>query len=476
MVMRRVIGLVGITLFFLLVASGVVLWLSLPRVVEVSPADGAVDAPGNVELRIRFSRPMQPQSVLDHLTIQPPAPGKFVWESNQLLVFTPEQPWLPGATIQVALRPGAQAQDFPALRLNELRSWSFTIRQPRLAFLYPSDGAANIYVRETTGGENRFLTNMITGVLDFTVDPSGEFIYFSLRNPRGGSDLYQLDISEQFRPLPQAETAAAPPPPEMIVECSPAQCRAPTVAPGGDYLAYERTLLTAQGEAIKPQVWLLPLSQPAAARQVGDPEHTALQPTWSPQGWLTFYDSDAAAFIVVDAQGNEQMRFTNQTGQPGDWQPEGQAFVAPEIFFLDANVSPSLGLERLADSHLLMYNLPGGEPRDLTREEGVEDVAPAFSPDGTRLAFARKFLDTRRWTPGRQLWLMDLAQQRAQPLTEEDIYNHFDFAWSPAGDRLAFVRFNQSLLTEPPEIWVLDLASGEQTQIIVGGYAPQWIP
>ena len=450
--------------------------MSLPRVVEISPADEAVDISAGAELRIRFSRPMQPQSVLDQLTIQPPTPGKFTWESNQLLIFTPEQPWPSGATIQVELRPGAQAQGFPALRQNELRSWSFTIRQPRLAFLYPSDGAANIYVREPSGGENRFLTNLIAGVLDFTVDPSGELIYFSLRNPQGGSDLYQLDISEQFRPATQAETASAPLQPEMIVACSPAQCRSPAVAPNGDYLPYERTLLTAQGEAIKPQVWLLPLSQPDAARQVGDPEHVALQPSWSPQGWLTFYDPDAAAFIVVDVQGKEQMRFTNQTGQPGDWQPEGQTFVAPEIFFLDANVSSSLGLERLADSHLLMYSLSGGEPRDLTREEGIEDIAPAFSPDGTRLAFARKFLDARRWTPGRQLWLIDLAQQQAHPLTEDDIYNHFDFAWSPAGDRLAFVRFNQSLLTEPPEVWVLDLSSGEQVQIIVGGYAPQWIP
>ncbi len=474
--MRRYFGLAGATLILLLIAGGVILWLSLPRVVSVSPADGAVDEPAGVELRLRFSRPMQPQSVLERLTIQPPMPGKFTWENGQLLIFAPEQPWPSGATIQVELGPGAIAEGFPALRLNEPHSWSFAIRQPRLAFLYPSDGAANIYVRESSSGENRYLTNMIAGVLDFTVDSSGESIYFSARNPQGGSDLYQLNISGQFRSSTEAETASAPPQPKVIVACSPAQCRSPAVSPGGDYLAYERTLLTAQGEAIKPQVWLLPLSQPGEAIQVGDAEHAALQPSWSPQGWLTFYDSDAAAFIVLDTQGNQQARFANQTGQPGDWQPEGQAFIAPEIFFLDANVSSSLGLERLADSHLLMYSLPGGEPRDLTREEGIEDIAPAFSPDGTRLAFARKFLDARRWTPGRQLWLMDLEQQQAHPLTDDGIYNHFDFAWSPAGDRLAFVRFNQSSLTEPPEIWVLDLASGEQAQIIVGGYAPQWIP
>ena len=36
----------------------------------------------------------------------------------------------------------------------------------------------------------------------------------------------------------------------------------------------------------------------------------------------------------------------------------------------------------------------------------VEDVSPVFSPDGKWIAFARRYLDPLRWTPGRQVWLM----------------------------------------------------------------------
>ena len=130
----------------------------------------------------------------------------------------------------------------------------------------------------------------------------------------------------------------------------------------------------------------------------------------------------------------------------------------------------------MANSHLLLFDWQQDTVQDLTPEETMEDTSPAFSPDGESLAFARKFLDISRWTPGRQLWLEHLGSQEEGPLTDEPLYNHFEFTWSPAGDRLAYVRFNQSVLTEPPEIWLIDPITKQAEQLVVGGYSPQWIP
>jgi Tol biopolymer transport system component len=125
---------------------------------------------------------------------------------------------------------------------------------------------------------------------------------------------------------------------------------------------------------------------------------------------------------------------------------------------------------------LLLHDWQTNTTRDLTQQEGIEDAAPAFAPDGASLAFARKYLDPQRWTPGRQLWLMRLAENVARPLTADPVYHHFDFAWSPDGGWLAYVRFNQTALTEPPEIWITQPLTGQTNLIIRGGYAPQWIP
>jgi hypothetical protein len=283
--------------------------------------------------------------------------------------------------------------------------------------------------------------------------------------------------------------------PETVLSCPQAQCRSVEVSPNGDFLAFERLALPDSVEPVPTRVWILPLGEPGEPFLAGDPDHQTLQPAWSSNGLLAFYDTAEAAFIITEpgAGVGERARFPNQTGQPGDWQPGGAIYAAAEIFFLDPNTSSVLqNLERLADSHLLLYVIDNGETQDLTQLEGIEDVGPAFSPDGAYLAFGRKFLDVRQWSPGRQLWLMRLADGEAFQLINDPLYNHYDFAWSPAGDRLAFVRFNQSLLTEPPEVWTIDLVSavadtsatgetntaapGAARQIITGGYAPQWLP
>jgi len=96
------------------------------------------------------------------------------------------------------------------------------------------------------------------------------------------------------------------------------------------------------------------------------------------------------------------------------------------------------------------------------------------------LAFARRYLDIARWTPGRQIWLLpilsDGAPGQAFSLTDDPYFTHYDLAWSPESDRLAFVRFNQTTLNDPPEIWMVDLETFQENRLVVGGFSPQWIP
>jgi Tol biopolymer transport system component len=230
-----------------------------------------------------------------------------------------------------------------------------------------------------------------------------------------------------------------------------------------------------------PQVWLLHLAAerdkaPPVLELVGDPAHQTLQPEWSLTGLLAFYDTQAEAYLVVKPGEGEVARFSNQTGQSGAWQPDGQAYVAPEILYLDPNVSAWLtDLQSLAGSHLFRYYLDGSK-EDLTQIEVMEDTAPVFSLDGEYLAFARKFLDVKLWTPGRQLWLMNMTSGETSQWTNAPLYNHYDFAWSPRGDQLAYVRFNQTVLTEPPEIWLIDIDTRLQSRLVQEGYAPQWVP
>ncbi|HLA96828.1 MAG TPA: Ig-like domain-containing protein [Anaerolineales bacterium] len=447
------------------------LWAS-PSLEGFSPADGALDVPAGAALRLTFSRPMDADSVAAHLTSQPAVKGNFTWEEDTL-VFTPDQPWPSGGVVQVSLRPGARAAGFLPLPLRGAYAWAFTIGMPRLVYLYPANGPAELYALNLLNGAIRQLSDVPGSVLDFDVAPSGNEVYFNSDEGAGGTAIYRLDMQT-------GETT-------RLFGCPQALCRYPQISPQGDLLAYERTGLSPGSPPAYPQIWLLPLIRGASGEEVetgeptlaGEAGHQTQQPVWSSDGHLAYFDASRSAFIILETARGERVMFPSQTGIPGDWSPDGESYVIPEISDEPLN-DPELlpELESIPTSHLFSLNPQDGSRLNISREANVEDASPAFSPDGSLLAFTRKFLEVERWTPGRQLWLMRPDGSQARPLTQDANFNHYDLAWSPLGGRLAYVRFNKDALIEPPEIWLIDLASQDPrpSRLITGGYAPQWMP
>jgi Tol biopolymer transport system component len=305
-------------------------------------------------------------------------------------------------------------------------------------------------------------------VQDYSTTRDGKSIFFNTSLGNGGSIIYRLD-------RPDGK-------PQVLFTCPDAQCRYPYVSPGGDYLAYERTDLSASGQAGVPRVWLLQLPPnggpevtPRAAVLVGPSDHRTQQPQWSTKGLLTYYDYTDAAFVVQDVQSREVARFPSQTGIPGEWDAQGDRYVFPEIYSNEISDPNLTGLENIPSSRLLEYYLDGTQV-DLTQADDVEDSSPVYMPDGSKLYFARKFLDIQRWTPGRQIWRMNADGSGAIAMTDEPYHNHYDLAWSPDGAHLAYVRFNKDALTEPPELWMMDADGSNATRLVTSGYLPQWIP
>jgi Tol biopolymer transport system component len=466
----------GLSIFVLtLVLVLLVLWQA-PRVIAIYPEIGAEAVPASSSLRIAFSRPMQPKSVNGRLVIQPETPGTYQLEGTTL-TFTPDQPWRSGETVQVMLSSGARAAGFFSLPVLRSQTWSFSIGNPRLLFLSPADGPANLYLLDLQKNESQQLTSSAGGLTGFDVNYKGDVVYFSARQGQGNSAIFRLNLLSEIT-LGEAE---------IILDCPKAACTAPRISPDGKLLAYERTAALENGQPSYPQVWMaeipaqevdqnsgdIPALQPTLA---GDPQNQTYLPAWSPGGQLTYYDTQKKGFVVLDPTSGERTLFANQTGEPGSWHANNRDYVAAEISYTNPDQPGATSAEILTNSHLILYNRSDGSTTDLTINELIEDASPAFSPDGAYLAFARRFIDMTRWTPGRQLWVMLSSGGDARPMTDDPFYNHYDIAWHPNERQLAYVRFNQSAITEPPEIWLMDIISNRNQQIFIGGYAPQWIP
>ncbi len=461
--------------------------LRTPRLLSTSPVDGAANIAAGAPLRLVFSQTMRPDDITSRLSFQPPVRGAFSWEGSTL-VFNPSQPWPGGALVKVRLDSGARAAGLLPFAMNRAYSWSFRIGAPRLAYLYPANAAADLYLMNPITAETRRLTNFPNGVLDFDVSASGSAIFFSAANDQTGSDLYRLDLA-----VPESGAPAASPPaasatplaasqPQLLLSCGADLCRYPRLSPLGNFMAYERKAAPGGISTGYPQVWLQEMDlqgHPANTGPVpaGEVQHQTLQPQWSPSNLLTFYDSTQQEFVILEPVHGGTTRFPNQTGQAGSWDPTGEEFVAQEISFPETAVpTTTTGMESFASSHLMRFNRLDGSVLDLTQDDRIEDASPAYSPDGVFIALGRKYLDTVHWSPGRQIWLMLANGKDAHPLTDDPDFNYFDFAWHPDNDQIAAVRFNQTSPTDLPEIWLVNPINTQAVQLIIGGYSPRWIP
>ena len=443
----------------IVIVAGMVLFVraNLPSLETVKPNDGETHVAATSPLVITFSEEMQPDTVPQNLQIEPPMQGDFSWEDNTL-TFTPAESWPSGAMITVTIKAGARSTlGLPLLR-NQL--WSFSISPPLLVYLWPSNGPANLYAIDLTENIASQLTVQPNGILAYDISADGTQIYYSSRLTIRNSAIFRLDrVDGSIR---------------QVLNCVDILCNFPQLSPDGRYLAYTRSPSNLDSEPFPQQVWLVPIVDDALLSEdqasiVSDPDHSAGAPFWSPTGLLTFHDKDAEHFIALNPQTDNRVYFPNETGEPGTWAPDGSNYVVAEVEFWGSGPMDFT-------SHLWQFEYPSAQNTDLSIDLALEDVTPAYSPDGRQIAFGRKYLDNERWTPGSQFWLINADGSNPHQITDNPDFNYADFSWHPNGQYLTFVRHQQTNLSDPPEIWTMPANGSDAIRLVIDGYEPQWIP
>lgn len=116
----------------------------------------------------------------------------------------------------------------------------------------------------------------------------------------------------------------------------------------------------------------------------------------------------------------------------------------------------------------------------VTAPLGVDDLTslavpsqPALSPDGSRIAYMLRTVDAEQDRDIRALWMVGAEAGEPAPLTTgpADVAP----AWSPDATRLAFLRAEDG----PAQIWLVPAAGGEPerlTSLPLGAGEPRWSP
>ncbi|GAB1420016.1 hypothetical protein MASR2M15_00900 [Anaerolineales bacterium] len=337
-------------------------------------------------------------------------------------------------------------------------------------YLYPADRSThNIYF---TPLNNPDLSEQITfsegGIYDFNLSHDGQFLVYSEKDAQSYlTDLFMMDLrSGQVQQLTHCVAEKA-------------DCRYPVFRPDGQMLAYERVEVDPEDGLGVSRVWLMDLSRtPYLTEPLFDnPQTLAYSPIWSGDGSkIAIYSQDLTnqgVLIYNFNAANDEMALkyipSNQ-GNMGDLSADGNRFIMPDITINNGQAYNFLKLVDLKEN--LISEL--SSPEDL-----VDDVSAKWSPDGSKLAIARR-LTGEKWTRGHQLYLLDMISDTIEVALYDERYNHGVFEWSPDGQYIVLQRF--PLLTESgqvnadglPEIWLYNVESKEALQLANNAYIPHF--
>jgi TolB protein len=329
---------------------------------------------------------------------------------------------------------------------------------PPILYLRPGPAGTAQLFRQTLGGEAHQLTGVddpaAPEIIDFAPAPDGERIAYATQD---GSDSALRMVGADG----DADT--------RLLDCPAAECAGLAWSPDGRRLIYERRPWE-DGLFGSPRLFWLAADSGETLPLIEGNETTGYGARFSPDGeWISYVSVPDEGVVLFNLTDGTQRLLSSRAGSPAAWSPDSAAVVVGDVTALA--VESGAGGETSA-AYLYRTLIDGDGSRERLSPDGAQaDSAPAFSPDGAWIAFGRA---PGRAAAGRQLWLMRPDGSEARALTDNPAIFYGPPSWSPAGRLLLYQRYDVDDPAAVASVWVMEVATGEETLIADGGYLPAW--
>lgn len=220
--------------------------------------------------------------------------------------------------------------------------------------------------------------------------------------------------------------------------------RDPALSPDGSRIAFT----SSRGGALDPgnlDIWVMNVDGTSLARLTSDAA-SDVRPAWSPDGTRIAFTSARDGeneIFVMDADGQNAVQLTNNT-----------SFDASPAWSADGSKIAFACVPEGSDLEICIMNADGTGQASLTNNGFVEND-PSWSPDG-RIAFT-----SDRNGLNASVFVMNADGSNVQQLTPSSAGPDDQPAWSPDGTRIAFVRAN--------DIWVIAADGSDSVNVTNDG-------
>ncbi|MGI8818655.1 MAG: protein kinase domain-containing protein [Gemmatimonadales bacterium] len=329
-----------------------------------------------------------------------------------------------------------------------------------LAYVAEVDSFRQLFLRSFATGKERRLTRKIGDDIQPAWSPDGKRLAF-VRARTSGGKLEPSDINGWYHDGGDIWTIDVTTGEESkLIEdaFNPAYSRT------GGQLAFD----AAWGGARR--LWVSDSSGRNPRQITSDSSEAVVHtgPRWSPDGLRLAFrrvETIKSDIAMVDLTSQKLSRVTNDNIPDMDpvWSTDGQ-----QLYFASSR-GGGMNLWRVA---VRGGGEPAGQPEQLTTGAG-DDIEPTVAPDGSRLAFAVRGINS-------DLWRLPVSPGTVQPSgAPEPLVRTTRVesrgAWSPDGRTIAF---NSDRLGEM-NLWLREIADSTERQLTQGGggdYQPSWSP
>ena len=246
--------------------------------------------------------------------------------------------------------------------------------------------------------------------------------------------------------------------------------RDPQRSPDGKWVAYTVTTAVKETDKNNTDVWMVSWDGAQDIQLTSSPDNES-SPRWSPDGkYLSFTSSRQGAkrsqVWIMNRTGGEAIKLTDVKHGVSDyaWAPDSKRLVLvvqdPDPSEKDADPekdkdktakpividryrfkADGRGFLRGERSHLYLFDVESKKLESLTTGT-FDEEDPAWSPDGTKIAFIRRHGEGDAFDkmPSQDLFVID-AKPGAAPrqLTTTTVEENGRIAWSPDGTTIAYL-------------------------------------